>query len=386
MWQTGQLCRKVLLAGAGAAVRSASSRGMHMSAASAAAAATVNKPALLGAMMQIQRSRNHVVDGIFSRKSSAGGCDTQFRMASSSPGGGGDDSEGETELDVEDAEDAEELEDLGEEVAAAEAAEAAVAAAKRPILWKGRASDAVENDGNAPKEKEAWLYSLFNEEPMKTAGILKLSGHVFGAPPRLDILHRVVVWQRREWWQGTARVKNRNEVRGGGKKPWRQKGTGRARVSSIRNPIWRGGGVVHGPKPRDHSIKLPKRIHHFALRVALSVKYAQGDLMIVEDLEMDSYKTKGLSKAIKNNGLHPSTLFVDAYDLPTNFELAVKNIPKTAAVTVSDLIVYEILLRHRLVLTVQAVELLEELLGAWQPKSKVYNLPMDVDEAKEEDA
>lgn len=108
--------------------------------------------------------------------------------------------------------------------------------------------------------------------------------------------------------------------------------------------------------------------------------------MIVEDLEMDSYKTKGLSKAIKNNGLHPSTLFVDAYDLPTNFELAVKNIPKTAAVTVSDLIVYEILLRHRLVLTVQAVELLEELLGAWQPKSKVYNLPMDVDEATEEDA
>lgn len=143
MWQTGQLCRKVLLAGAGAAVRSASSRGMHMSAASAAAAATVNKPALLGAMMQIQRGRNQVVDGIFSRKSSAGGCDTQFRMASSSPGGGGDDSEGETELDVEDAEDAEELEDLGEEVAAAEAAEAAVAAAKRPILWKGRASDAV---------------------------------------------------------------------------------------------------------------------------------------------------------------------------------------------------------------------------------------------------
>lgn len=370
MWAS---CRKAVV-GAGAAVRSASTHSVRLSTASSGAASSALRPAVFGAGMQ----RRDVV-GLFS---SDRGRKTQFRFASSSTSDAEDASspDGEDGADELSAEDAEELDDLGAEVAAAEEAEAAAADIKRPVLWRGRASDAVENDGDAPKEKEAWLYSLFDEEPLKKAGITKLSGHVFGAPVRLDILHRVVVWQRREWWQGTSRVKQRNEVRGGGKKPWKQKGTGRARVSSIRNPIWRGGGIVHGPKPRDHSIKLPKRIHQFALRVALSVKYAQGDLMIVEDLEMESFKTKGLSTAIKNNGLNPSTLFVDGYDLPTNFELAVRNIPKTAAVTVSDLIVYEMLLCHRLVLTVQAVELLEELLGAWRVQDKVYNLPLPTDE------
>eukprot|EP00039_Didymoeca_costata_P020061 m.339918 g.339918 ORF g.339918 m.339918 type:complete len:281 (+) comp19037_c0_seq1:120-962(+) len=213
-----------------------------------------------------------------------------------------------------------------------------------------------------PTPKEAWVYDLKDKEPFSKSSIVPLNENVFGAPPRLDILHRVVVWQRREWWQGTAKTKNRSEVRGGGKKPWKQKGTGRARVSSIRSPLWRGGGVVHGPRPRDHRIKLPNKVHLFAFRVMLSVKYAQGDLIIVDDLDLETYKTKELVDMMSRNELGDSVLFVDGVSVPRNLDLAVRNIQNCAAISIEELTVYEMLLRPRLVLTMSAVRMLESLL------------------------
>jgi len=118
----------------------------------------------------------------------------------------------------------------------------------------------------------AWVTSLTGEDPL---GIIELNEFVFGTNPRIDILHRVVVWQRAKKRAGTAKVKNRSERRGGGRKPWRQKGTGRARQGSIRAPQWRKGGRVHGPVPRSYKYSLPKKVRRMGLRTALSVRYAQ---------------------------------------------------------------------------------------------------------------
>lgn len=223
--------------------------------------------------------------------------------------------------------------------------------------------DSAPGPAQPEHTRQAWVYDMFGDTPLERTDIVGLSNYVFGAEPRLDIMHRVVVWQRREWWQGTTRTKSRGEVRGGGRKPWKQKGTGRARVSSTRNPIWRGGGVVHGPKPRDNSIKLPKKVHYMALRTALSVKLGQGDLVIVEDFDAATPKTKAIASILEDSKLAPSVLFCDGVEVPKNFALAVRNIPKCAAINVSELSVYEMLLRHRLVLTRSAVAILEELLG-----------------------
>lgn len=128
----------------------------------------------------------------------------------------------------------------------------------------------------------AWVTSFTGEDPI---GIIELNEFVFGANPRIDILHRVVVWQRAKKRAGTAKVKNRSERRGGGRKPWRQKGTGRARQGSIRAPQWRKGGRVHGPVPRSYKYSLPKKVRRMGLRTALSVRYAQGDLHIVDSFD-----------------------------------------------------------------------------------------------------
>lgn len=121
---------------------------------------------------------------------------------------------------------------------------------------------------------------------------MSLDPTVFGRPLRPDILQRVVNYQRRLWWQGTAKTKTRAEVRGGGRKPWKQKGTGRARHGSIRSPIWRGGGRAHGPVPHSHAIALPKRVRRLGLQTALSAKYQQGDLLLVDSLDLDNPSTE----------------------------------------------------------------------------------------------
>lgn len=208
---------------------------------------------------------------------------------------------------------------------------------------------------------------------------------VFGAPPRLDLVHRVVVWQRREWWQGTASAKGRAAVRGGGKKPWRQKGTGRARVSSIRNPIWRGGGVVHGPKPRDHKIKIQNKVKSAALRVAMSVRYAQGDLIIVKDLDLPTYKSRHLLNAL--NSIDETEyktykfLIVDGDVASENLVNAAKNIPKALVVPQQDISVYEIMKRDKLIISMSAYDKLVERLDTTKPPIVAVNVPESIQEA-----
>lgn len=231
--------------------------------------------------------------------------------------------------------------------------------------------DPVEDNDN-PAE-ETWGDVLGFER----SAIIQLAGDVFGAEPRLDILHRVVVWQRREWWQGTASAKGRAEVRGGGRKPWRQKGTGRARASSIRSPLWRGGGVVHGPKPRDHRIQIPNKVHRMALRVALSVKYAQGDLVVVDDFDIPTHRTVPVARMLEDAGLDCPTLFVDGDHPPDNFLLATRNIKDCDAIAQEDISVYSILHRHKLVLTRSAVEHLENRLTTAETAVTPVNIPAE---------
>ncbi|QDZ23651.1 ribosomal protein L4 [Chloropicon primus] len=135
---------------------------------------------------------------------------------------------------------------------------------------------------------------------LEGVGSITLPGLVYDQPLRKDIVHRVVVWQRANWRQGTVKVKTRSEVRGGGRKPWPQKGTGRARAGSIRSPLFRGGGKAHGPRPKDWSQSLNSKIRRLGLRVAVSSKLAAGQLTVVDELKIESKapKTKELTEFI----------------------------------------------------------------------------------------
>ena len=211
----------------------------------------------------------------------------------------------------------------------------------------------------APEPKQAWVRSFQTGEKLS---IVELNNLVFGARPRLDILHRVVVWQRAKRRSGTAKVKTRGEVRGGGRKPRPQKGSGRARQGSIRAPHYIGGGVVHGPRgPVSYEYTLPKKVRRMGLRTALSVKFAQGDLFIVDSLQVTNPKTRDLISLLENHGWS-SALLVDGGDLDENLSRASSNLQKVDVLPSRGLNVYSILLRDTLVLSIGAVRMLEERL------------------------
>ena len=211
----------------------------------------------------------------------------------------------------------------------------------------------------SPPTPQAWLVSFLTGQRL---GIIDLNEHVFGAPPRLDILHRVVVWQRARKRAGTAKTKDRGEVRGGGRKPRPQKGFGRARQGSIRAPHYVGGGVVHGPRgPVSYDYTLPRKVRSLGLRTALSTKYTQGDLVIVDSLEMDVLKTKAFVELMELHDWN-SVLLVDGGDVNMNLCRATSNLQKVDVLPSRGLNVYSILLRETLVLSLGAVRMLEERL------------------------
>ena len=211
-----------------------------------------------------------------------------------------------------------------------------------------------------PEPKQAWVRRFETGEKL---GIIELSNFLFGARPRLDILHRVIVWQRAKIRAGTAKVKDRGEVRGGGRKPHPQKGTGRARQGSRRAPHFVGGGVVHGPRgPVSYEYTLPKKVRRMGLRTALSVKFSQGDLQIVDSFALPSHKTRDLEPILKIHEWN-SALLVDGGDVDRNLCLASSNLESVDVLPSHGLNVYSILLRETLVLTVGAVHMLEERLG-----------------------
>ncbi|MEZ5846957.1 MAG: 50S ribosomal protein L4 [Geminicoccaceae bacterium] len=195
----------------------------------------------------------------------------------------------------------------------------------------------------------------------ESVGTADLSDAVFGLDVREDILHRVVRWQLARRRAGTHKVKGRSEVAGSTAKIYKQKGTGRARHGSKRGTMFRGGGIIFGPTPRDHGFALPKKIRKLGLRTALSSKAKDGKLILIDAAQLGEPKTKVLRRSLEGLGLS-SVLFVVAGEAERNFALASRNLPLVDVLSQEGANVYDILRRDTLVLTQDAVRLLEERL------------------------
>jgi len=194
----------------------------------------------------------------------------------------------------------------------------------------------------------------------KSAAQLDLPEEVFAPAANDHLIYEAVVNYQANQRQGTAATKTRKDVSGGGKKPWRQKGTGRARVGSTRSPLWRKGGTVFGPQPRDYSSELPKKAKRGALRSALAHKLAAGDLIVASELEVKEPKTKEAVALLKAFHLD-SALLVDLA-ANANLFLAVRNLARVKAVDVSGLNIYDVLAHKSLVFTKRAFEAVLEKL------------------------
>ncbi|MGZ9087087.1 MAG: 50S ribosomal protein L4 [Rhodoplanes sp.] len=196
----------------------------------------------------------------------------------------------------------------------------------------------------------------------ETVGTVDLADGVFGLDARPDILARAVTWQLAKRRAGTHNTKTRGEVARTGKKPYRQKGTGRARQGSTKGPHMRGGGIVFGPRPRDHAIDLPKKVRKLALRTALSAKRAAGELVVLDKAELGEAKTRLLASQLTKLGWS-KPLVIDAEKPETNFARAARNLVDIDVLPSIGANVYDILRHETLVLTRSAVEKLTERLA-----------------------
>ncbi|MGM9966228.1 50S ribosomal protein L4 [uncultured Rummeliibacillus sp.] len=195
-----------------------------------------------------------------------------------------------------------------------------------------------------------------------SVGEIELNDAIFGIEPNQSVLFDAVIAQRASLRQGTHKVKNRSEVAGGGRKPWRQKGTGRARQGSIRSPQWRGGGTVFGPTPRSYSYKLPKKVRRLALKSALSSKVAETNFVVLDALKLDAPKTKDFVKVLTDLSIESKSLFVTA-DLDENVALSARNIPGVTVLTAAGINVLDLVGHDKVVFTQAAVQKVEEVLG-----------------------
>ena len=167
---------------------------------------------------------------------------------------------------------------------------------------------------------------LYNQNG-SNVGELELNDHVFGVEDNQQVIYDTVIAERAAMRQGTQKAKTRSEVRGGGRKPWRQKGTGRARQGSIRSPQWRGGGVVFAPTPRSHAIKINKKVVRLAMRCALSSKVRDNHIVVLDQLTLDTFKTKGLVEVLKTFHLENDKVVLALDEANGNVELAGRNLP-----------------------------------------------------------
>lgn len=197
---------------------------------------------------------------------------------------------------------------------------------------------------------------------VKKVGSIELADYVFAATVNKQAIFDTVLRQRASWHQGTHDTKGRSEVSGGGKKPFRQKGTGNARQGSIRATQFRGGGVPFGPTPRSYSFKINRRIRRLALRSALTLKANDERLMILEDLKIENPKTKEFVKVMDNFKFNTKTLFVvsdeDDYE---NAYMAMRNLPSAAMIDAGSINVYDVLDTDMLVMTKSAAKRVEEV-------------------------
>ena len=202
------------------------------------------------------------------------------------------------------------------------------------------------------------VHNIKNEE----VGEVQLSDAVFGAPFNESLIHAAVRNFMANARQGTSATKTRGDVSGAGRKLWKQKGTGRARIASLRSPLWKGGGNAHGPQPRDWSYNMPKKMRQGALRSALSERVREGSVFVVDNWGLDKPKTKEFSSSLGKLGLGGKTLIVDSLD-NENLILSARNIRQAKVVNSFGLNIYDLLYHDKLVLSKGAAEELDQLLG-----------------------
>ncbi|WP_404450864.1 50S ribosomal protein L4 [Virgibacillus necropolis] len=203
--------------------------------------------------------------------------------------------------------------------------------------------------------------ALFKQDGSQ-AGEVELNDSVFGIEPNEHVLHDAVVMQQASKRQGTHAVKNRSDVRGGGRKPWRQKGTGRARQGSIRSPQWVGGGVVFGPTPRSYSYKLPKKVRRLALQSAYSSKVKEENLVVLENIAFDAPKTKEVVNMLGALKVDEKVLIVTA-EKDENVIRSANNLQSVKVLTVEQVNVLDLLMHDKLILTKDAAEKAGEVLA-----------------------
>ena len=200
--------------------------------------------------------------------------------------------------------------------------------------------------------------AVFNMEG-KEVGTLDLSDAVFGVEVNEHLVHMAVVWQLANKRQGTQKAKTRSEVSGGGRKPWRQKGTGHARPGSTRSPQWTGGGVVFAPVPRDYSFKLNKKEKRAALKSALTSRVQENKLIVVDELKFDEIKTKNFKQVMDNLKVSKGLVVINEND--KNVVMSAKNMPTVNTTLTSTLNVYDVMKAGTVVLTKDAVKTIEEV-------------------------
>lgn len=191
-------------------------------------------------------------------------------------------------------------------------------------------------------------------------GEIELKDTVFGIEPNEAVLHEFIKMQLANKRVGTASTKTRAEVRGGGRKPWRQKGTGRARVGSSRNPVWTGGGVAFGPRTRDYSYRLPRKVRRLAMRSALSRKVLDQNIIVVDQLDFEVPKTKTMMQTLESLNTNKKTLVVTA-EADINVVKSARNIPGVKALRADFINVYDLLNYDTLLITQEAVARVEEV-------------------------
>ncbi|MFN0086129.1 MAG: 50S ribosomal protein L4 [Blastocatellia bacterium] len=196
----------------------------------------------------------------------------------------------------------------------------------------------------------------------ETVGEIALNDDVFGAALNEALIYDVVKNYLVNQRQGTVKTKTRGEASGSGKKLWRQKGTGRARVASLRSPLWKGGGNVHGPRPRDWSTKMPTKMKRGALKSALSERLREGNLFVVEEFDLENHKTKAFAAVAAAFGWKGKTLIVEATP-PQNLVLSSRNVPGVTVASGVNVNIYDVLYHEKIVFTRAAIAALQEKLS-----------------------
>ncbi len=203
--------------------------------------------------------------------------------------------------------------------------------------------------------------ALYNVQGSQV-GEVELKDEIFGIEPNESVVHEAVVMQMASRRQGTHCTKSRGEVSGGGRKPWKQKGTGRARVGTIRSPLWRGGAIVFGPKPRSYSYSIPKKKRRLAMKSVLSSKVLENEIIVVDALNFDAPKTKEMVKVLEALKVEQKALVVTA-ETDENVHRSARNIKGVTPMDAASLNVYDVLAHNKLIITKDAVAKVEEVLA-----------------------